>query len=321
MAVTRRALLASFGVGGLAAAAGADTPSAARTSPTPAVPTRASDRRLPRSPPGGHRHARPGSPALRGPRRGGRRARERPARAAAYVVGRGGADDGRTAGRRCQRRGAGAAGGHRRGARPDAGASHRHLRPRPLAVRRSLRPERSAAGAVADAAGAARRRARPGAQQRRPVRPGVRRRPAGRLPRRAQPGAHRARRGDGALVAAGLRAHRVDEPAQATPRNLLGFKDGTANLKAEDPDALARHVWVPATAERAGVAARRHLPRRPAHPHAHRGLGPHVARRPGADDRPPQGHGRPAGRARRVRDAEGRIACPPTATCASPRPR
>src|SRR6266511_3796380 len=32
--------------------------------------------------------------------------------------------------------------------------------------------------------------------------------------------------------------------AQATPRNLMGFKDGTANLKAEDADAFARHVWV-----------------------------------------------------------------------------
>jgi deferrochelatase/peroxidase EfeB len=32
--------------------------------------------------------------------------------------------------------------------------------------------------------------------------------------------------------------------AQATPRNLLGFKDGTANLKAEDVGALERHVWV-----------------------------------------------------------------------------
>jgi deferrochelatase/peroxidase EfeB len=31
---------------------------------------------------------------------------------------------------------------------------------------------------------------------------------------------------------------------QATPRNLMGFKDGTRNLKAEDADALARHVWV-----------------------------------------------------------------------------
>jgi len=31
---------------------------------------------------------------------------------------------------------------------------------------------------------------------------------------------------------------------QVTARNLFGFKDGTANLKAEDPDAVARHVWV-----------------------------------------------------------------------------
>jgi deferrochelatase/peroxidase EfeB len=32
--------------------------------------------------------------------------------------------------------------------------------------------------------------------------------------------------------------------AQATPRNLFGFKDGTANVKNEDADALAKHVWV-----------------------------------------------------------------------------
>ncbi|MCX6462549.1 MAG: iron uptake transporter deferrochelatase/peroxidase subunit [Pseudonocardiales bacterium] len=32
--------------------------------------------------------------------------------------------------------------------------------------------------------------------------------------------------------------------AQATPRNLFGFKDGTNNLKAEDPDALREHLWV-----------------------------------------------------------------------------
>ncbi|MBS1691001.1 MAG: deferrochelatase/peroxidase EfeB [Actinobacteria bacterium] len=31
---------------------------------------------------------------------------------------------------------------------------------------------------------------------------------------------------------------------QATPRNLFGFKDGTNNLKAEDPAALDEHVWV-----------------------------------------------------------------------------
>src|SRR6185437_3871854 len=32
--------------------------------------------------------------------------------------------------------------------------------------------------------------------------------------------------------------------AQATPRNLLGFKGGTRNLKAEQTDLLNRYVWV-----------------------------------------------------------------------------
>jgi deferrochelatase/peroxidase EfeB len=31
---------------------------------------------------------------------------------------------------------------------------------------------------------------------------------------------------------------------QETPRNLMGFKDGTNNLRAEDTDALAEHVWL-----------------------------------------------------------------------------
>ncbi|MDY7086557.1 MAG: iron uptake transporter deferrochelatase/peroxidase subunit [Actinomycetota bacterium] len=31
---------------------------------------------------------------------------------------------------------------------------------------------------------------------------------------------------------------------QATPRNLFGFKDGTANLKAEEPALLDEHLWV-----------------------------------------------------------------------------
>jgi deferrochelatase/peroxidase EfeB len=31
---------------------------------------------------------------------------------------------------------------------------------------------------------------------------------------------------------------------QATPRNLFGFKDGTANLKAEETDELDTHLWV-----------------------------------------------------------------------------
>ncbi|WP_396654714.1 MULTISPECIES: iron uptake transporter deferrochelatase/peroxidase subunit [unclassified Microbacterium] len=32
--------------------------------------------------------------------------------------------------------------------------------------------------------------------------------------------------------------------SQATPRNLFGFKDGTANILADDTAALADHVWV-----------------------------------------------------------------------------
>ncbi len=32
--------------------------------------------------------------------------------------------------------------------------------------------------------------------------------------------------------------------SQQTPRNLFGFKDGTANLKAEDTGAIEDHVWV-----------------------------------------------------------------------------
>jgi deferrochelatase/peroxidase EfeB len=32
--------------------------------------------------------------------------------------------------------------------------------------------------------------------------------------------------------------------AQDTPRNLMGFKDGTNNLKLEDDASIARHVWV-----------------------------------------------------------------------------
>ncbi|MFK3980981.1 iron uptake transporter deferrochelatase/peroxidase subunit [Micromonospora sp. NPDC050397] len=31
---------------------------------------------------------------------------------------------------------------------------------------------------------------------------------------------------------------------QATPRNLFGFKDGTANLKVEETDLLREHLWV-----------------------------------------------------------------------------
>jgi deferrochelatase/peroxidase EfeB len=34
------------------------------------------------------------------------------------------------------------------------------------------------------------------------------------------------------------------DAAQTTPRNLMGFKDGTNNIVAEDTSGVARHVWV-----------------------------------------------------------------------------
>jgi deferrochelatase/peroxidase EfeB len=34
------------------------------------------------------------------------------------------------------------------------------------------------------------------------------------------------------------------DSAQVTPRNLMGFKDGTRNLRADQTDLLDRHVWV-----------------------------------------------------------------------------
>jgi deferrochelatase/peroxidase EfeB len=39
--------------------------------------------------------------------------------------------------------------------------------------------------------------------------------------------------------------------AQSTPRNLFGFKDGTANLKAEETATIDEHVWVPKGADAA----------------------------------------------------------------------
>ncbi len=38
--------------------------------------------------------------------------------------------------------------------------------------------------------------------------------------------------------------------SQSTPRNLFGFKDGTSNVKAEEPAALDEHVWVGADDDR-----------------------------------------------------------------------
>jgi deferrochelatase/peroxidase EfeB len=47
--------------------------------------------------------------------------------------------------------------------------------------------------------------------------------------------------------------------AQATPRNLFGYKDGTANILADDGAALADHVWVAASDQPAWMAGGSYL--------------------------------------------------------------
>lgn len=47
--------------------------------------------------------------------------------------------------------------------------------------------------------------------------------------------------------------------SQATPRNLLGFKDGTRNIKAEDHDAVSKFVWVDARDDQSWMAAGSYL--------------------------------------------------------------
>ncbi|WP_337003470.1 MULTISPECIES: iron uptake transporter deferrochelatase/peroxidase subunit [unclassified Microbacterium] len=46
---------------------------------------------------------------------------------------------------------------------------------------------------------------------------------------------------------------------QATPRNLFGFKDGTANILADDTEALTEHVWVSEKDEPAWLAGGSYL--------------------------------------------------------------
>ena len=53
---------------------------------------------------------------------------------------------------------------------------------------------------------------------------------------------------------------------QMTARNLFGFKDGTNNLKVEDPDLLKKHVWTSSQefGEQPGMDGGRQLPWPPA---------------------------------------------------------
>ena len=98
-----------------------------------------------------------------------------------------------------------------------------------------VRPRRPAARGAAHAAALPGRRARPGALVRRPLHPGLRRRPAGRRARDPQPGPDRLRHGRGPLVAARLRPH-LDAPRPASPRRgtCSGSRTAPTNIKAEE---------------------------------------------------------------------------------------
>lgn len=46
---------------------------------------------------------------------------------------------------------------------------------------------------------------------------------------------------------------------ESTPRNLFGQKDGTANIRAEDAEALDEHVWIPASSSQPWAAGGSYL--------------------------------------------------------------
>ena len=142
-----------------------------------------------------------------------------------------------------------------------------HRRLRPVAVRRPVRPGRAAARRRWPTCRRcpATRSTRP--HRRRPVRAGVRERPAGRLPRHPQPRPARPRHRGAALVAARLRPHVVDLDAAGDPAQPDGVQGRHQQHQAEEPRTLDDYVWVGDETDQA-VDARRQLPGRPPHPDA-----------------------------------------------------
>ena len=110
-------------------------------------------------------------------------------------------------------------------------------------------------------------------------------RPAGGVPRRSatSPASVAATSCCGGRSSASVARRRRASP-RTTPRNLMGFKDGTNDIKAENAVDI-EPLRVGRRRRRSAVDGRRQLPHRSPHPHADRVVGQHVARRAGAGHR------------------------------------
>ena len=164
---------------------------------------------------------------------------------------------------------------HRRSPGSAGERSDHDDRPWTVALRarrgRPLRHRGAATGRAAAPPIVHRRRLGAGLERGRSGRAGLRRRPTGRRPRRPQPVADRGGRAAVRWSQMGFVGTSTRPAVQQTPRNLIGFKDGTNNILGANEAVVEQHVWLPDD-EHPGLARGRHVPGRPQDRDPDRGL-------------------------------------------------